>query len=155
MNSLVVYYTKTGVCKTVAENVSSILSCNTIELQDNMNFKGIIGFMKSGHYSIKKKSVSIKPISVNLTEYDNIIIISPIWAGYMTPTVRSFITQYKSDINNADIIFTSAAGNNEKAFNDFKEYFNEANYIEFTKKNVQNNNYLTDLNRFLENNKVN
>lgn len=155
MNSLVVYYTKTGVCETVAHNISSILSCDNIELKDNMNFKGIIGFMKSGHYSIKKKLVSIKPITVNISDYDNILIISPIWAGYMTPSVRTFITQYQNDITNANIIFTSASGKNEKAFIDFKQYFKNANYIEFTKKDILNNNYQKQLKTFLENNKVN
>jgi hypothetical protein len=83
----IVYFTRTGTSKGVVEKLSNKLSCEAIQVTDNMNWKGIIGFIKAGYYSQKNKSVEIK-IHGNLDDAEEFIVVSPLWAGGLAPAIR-------------------------------------------------------------------
>jgi len=59
MNYKVVYFTRTGNSKRVAEKIANKLSCETIQITDNINWKGILGFLKGGYYSSKNRNVGV------------------------------------------------------------------------------------------------
>jgi len=90
MNYKVVYFTRTGNSKRVAEKIAAALSLETAEIKDNMNWKGILGFIRGGYYASKDKSVEIQ-LTRNVDDADELIVVSPIWAGKLVPAVRAFL----------------------------------------------------------------
>ncbi len=90
MKIKVVYFTRTGNSKRIAEKISEKLLCDAIELKDTMNWKGVFGFIKGGYYAVKKKAVSINT-SKELGEFDALIIVSPLWADGIVPAVRGLL----------------------------------------------------------------
>lgn len=90
MNYKVVYFTRTDTSKKVAEKIASKLSCEAIEITDNKNWKGILGFIKGGYYASTNKDVDIK-IHGNLEGTDELIVVTPLWAGGGTPAIRTFL----------------------------------------------------------------
>jgi len=90
MNYKVVYFTRTGNSKRVAEKIANKLSCETIQITDNINWKGILGFLKGGYYSSKNRNVEIK-IKGNLEGADELIVVTPLWAGEIAPAIKAFI----------------------------------------------------------------
>jgi flavodoxin len=90
VNYKVVYFTRTGTSKRVAEKIANKLSCETIQITDNMNWKGILGFIKGGYYASKNKSVDIK-IHGNLDAADKLIVVTPVWAGGVVPAIKVFL----------------------------------------------------------------
>ena len=89
MNYKVVYFTRTGTSKIVAEKIANKLSCEVIQITDNMNWKGMVGFIKGGYYATKNKAVDIK-IRGNLADADELIVVSPLWAGGVVPAIKTF-----------------------------------------------------------------
>lgn len=87
MSYKVVYFTRTGTSRKIAEKIADKLTCEIIEISDNMKWNGIIGFIRGGYYSVTDKQIDYH-LKGNITEYDDIIAVSPMWAGKPAPTMR-------------------------------------------------------------------
>ncbi|WP_026884823.1 flavodoxin family protein [Clostridium akagii] len=96
MNYKVVYFSKTGNSKRVAEKIGDKLSCEVTEITDNQDWKGVLGFLKGGYYAMTKKNVEIK-INKKSTDADEIIVVSPLWASGVAPAIKSFLETTKLD----------------------------------------------------------
>jgi multimeric flavodoxin WrbA len=90
MKYKVVYFSRTGTSKKVAEKIADKLSCEIIQIKDNMNWKGIFGYIKAGFYSSTDREVKIE-IQGNLDAADELIVVGPIWAGGVASAVRTFL----------------------------------------------------------------
>lgn len=90
MNYKVIYFTRTGNSRRVAEKIANKLSLEAIEITDNMNWQGISGFIKGGYYASKNKDVEIK-IPENLDDSEELIVVTPLWAGKVAPAISTFL----------------------------------------------------------------
>jgi hypothetical protein len=86
----VVYFTRTNYSKSIAEKIAKKLSCEAIQITDNKNWKGFLGFMKAGFYSSINKPVEIEILG-NIKAADETIVVAPLWAGGIAPAVRAFL----------------------------------------------------------------
>ena len=112
MSYKVVYFSRSGVSKRVAEKIAKKLSCSSIEITDNMNWKGIIGFLKGGYYAARNKDVEIK-INGSIVESDEIILITPLWAGGPAPAIRTLLKNIPSE--KVHLVVTADGSNVEKS----------------------------------------
>jgi flavodoxin len=90
MNYQVVYFTRTGNSRRVAEKIANGLSLPALEITDNMNWKGISGFIRGGYYASKDKDVEIK-IPPKLDDSAELIVVTPLWAGKAAPAISTFL----------------------------------------------------------------
>lgn len=104
MNYKVVYFTRTGTSKRIAEKIADKLSCETIQITDNKNWKGIFGFIKAGYYSSTNRAVDIKT-SEKIEADDELVVVSPMWAGGITPAVKKFLET--TPIDKVHLVITS------------------------------------------------
>ncbi len=140
--SLIVYYTRTNTSTIISNFLCETENYDTVQLTDNENWKGIFGFIHAGKKSYKLEKVKYNPLSINFNEYDNIVLISPIWANFMTPTIRSFVEDYKSELTNkVSMIFHAAGSADQKAIEDFKRYFPNAKCLSLVKKKIKTGEY--------------
>ncbi|MFA9422107.1 MAG: flavodoxin family protein [Sedimentibacter sp.] len=87
MNYKVVYFTRTENSKRIAEKIANKLSCEIIQVTDDMNWNGPAGYIKAGYYSVQNKSVTIS-INGNLEGADEFIVVAPLWAGGIPPAIK-------------------------------------------------------------------
>ncbi len=113
MKALVVYYSRTGTTKTVAEAISKELRCDLEEIIDEKNRTGVLGWLGGGKDASQKKLTQIKPIKHSPKNYDLVVVGSPIWAGLMAPALRTYLSQNKPSNIAA---FCTMGGNNPGAF---------------------------------------
>lgn len=104
MNYQVLYFTRTGHSKRIAEKIAKMLDIEAIEIRDHMNWRGVIGYIKAGFYSTVDKKVSIT-LSRALDEQKPYIVVAPLWAGGIAPAVRAFFRVYPKE--KAHLIVTS------------------------------------------------
>ncbi|HOC03286.1 MAG TPA: flavodoxin [Candidatus Ratteibacteria bacterium] len=105
---LVIFYSRTGITKKVAEKIADILSCDIEEITDLKNRRGIKGFIVGIKDSIRKNTTKIKPVEKNPSDYSMVIIGTPVWALSMAPAIRTYIYHNKSKFN--DVAFFCTAG---------------------------------------------
>lgn len=106
MTGSVVYFSRSGNSKRVAEQIASKLNFTLIALEDQMNWNGFIGYMKAGYYTIKNKPVPMS-LSPQITDKTNLIVVSPLWAGGPAQVVRQFLNE--QPIESVSLILTSNA----------------------------------------------
>lgn len=109
---LVVYYSRSGATKKVAENIAAGLKCDIEEIQDTKNRKGIIGLIRSGYEAVTKKTTIIKKTKKNPSNYDIVIVGTPIWASTISSAVRTYILENKSKFK-AIAFFCTFSGSGE------------------------------------------
>ncbi|MGO1580311.1 MAG: flavodoxin family protein [Peptoniphilaceae bacterium] len=88
----VCYFTRTENSKRIAEKIANKLSCQLIEVKDNMDWSGVSGFAKGGLYASRDKDVEIS-LSQDLGSYDELIIVSPLWAAKVAPAIRMLLKE--------------------------------------------------------------
>ena len=93
MKSLVVYYTRTGNAKFVAETIAAELGSDTEEIVDQKKRAGPLGWVSAGRDSTQEKETQITPTKFSPQNYDLIVIGTPIWAWRPTPAIRTYIRQ--------------------------------------------------------------
>lgn len=104
MSYKVVYFTRTGNSRRVAEKIAKALSLEAIEITDDINWKGVFGFLKGGYYATQNKDVTIK-IPTNLDDADELIVVTPLWAGKVAPAIRTFLKT--QPLENIHLVVTS------------------------------------------------
>jgi flavodoxin len=93
MKSLVVYYTRTGKTKFVAETIATQLGADIEEIVDLKKRAGTLGWIMSGKDASRKSLTGIAPTRKAPADYDLIVIGTPIWAWSPTPAIRTYISQ--------------------------------------------------------------
>ena len=100
----VIYYTRTNNSKRAAEKISSKLSCDLVQITDNINWQGLFGYLKAGFYSMTNKHVDIEFLD-NLDAVEETIIVGPLWAGGLASALRTLLNQYPR--NKVHLVVTS------------------------------------------------
>jgi len=93
MQMLIVYYSRTGYTKKVAEALSRELGCDAEELVDTANRSGPIGWLNSGREGSMRKLTKLQPIKKDPSQYDLLVIGTPVWSFNMSSPVRTYITE--------------------------------------------------------------
>jgi len=117
---LVVYYSRTGYTKKVAEEIAAVMGCDIEEIIDTKDRSGIFGYIGSGRDAMKKNLTVIKAIRNDPANYDTIIIGTPVWAGLMSAPVRTYIVQNKGKLKNAAFFCTMGGRGDKKTFADME-----------------------------------
>ena len=106
MKSLVVYNTRTGNTKFVAQTIAAQLGSDIEEVVDQKKRAGPLGWMSAGRDSTQEKEAEIAPTKLSPQNYDLIIIGTPIWAWRPTPAIRSYIKQNDLSGKKVALFFT-------------------------------------------------
>jgi flavodoxin len=106
MKSLVVYYTRTGNAKFVAETIAAELGSDIEEVVDLKKRAGKIGWMSAGKDATQEKQTQIGPTTRVPQDYDLIILGTPIWAWKPTPAIRTYIAKNDLSGKNVALFFT-------------------------------------------------
>ena len=118
MKILIVYYSKTGHCRKVAEILKEKLSADIEEIKMVNPFKkDKPQYMKLGFQAWTKVKPPIKPLSVMTTDYDLVILGSPTWNWRPSSPVRTFFSSYPL---NKVALWLTAGGDGLKAMGRFK-----------------------------------
>lgn len=111
MKTLVVYYSRSGNTSKIAHEIADSLECDVEEIKDTKKRSGIIGWLKSANDARKQSLTTIEPIRFESSQYDLLIIGTPIWAGHVSTPVRTYIHQHQANFNNV-AFFCTAGGDN-------------------------------------------
>lgn len=93
MKTIVVYYSRTGSNKYLAEKIARSLNCDIERIVPLFR-----PFFFVAISSLLKKSLHIKAIKHNIEEYDKIILCGPVLMGTLISPLRGFIRKYEKNI---------------------------------------------------------
>ena len=95
MKHLVVYYSRTGTTKKVAQIICSQLQADCEELIDTKKRTGILGFLRAGREVGAKALTTLQEPQYNPQDYNVVILGTPVWRNSISTPIRTYISQYK------------------------------------------------------------
>lgn len=122
MKKIVVYYSYTGNTKKIADMIKEKLNCDVLELTPKIPFSTDYQTVVDEYQnnSIDNKEVEINDININLNDYEEIIIGTPVWWYTISPVVVTFLKKY--DLSGKVVIpFATNAGWLGKIFKDVQK----------------------------------
>jgi flavodoxin len=120
MKHIVIYYSHSGITKIVATKIAQILNCEIEEIIDYKNHQGIIGWFVAGKDAVMKNLTKINTIKKDISLYDNIIIGTPVWAGNVTPAIRTFVTNYYPKFKKVTFFCTMGGAGSNRVFKELE-----------------------------------
>jgi len=88
---LLVYYSRTGFTRRVAEEINKRLECDVCELQEEHPRGGIAGYLRSAFEAYTGHLPALRELEYELGKCALLIVGSPIWAGRVCAPVRAFL----------------------------------------------------------------
>jgi len=120
--AIIIYYTRTGNTKTVAEAIRDEFDCDLQEIRDLKDRSGIAGFI-GGMIDVKINTITdIQPKSTDLNNYDLIIFCSPTWGMKLTPAIRTFMETADLKNKKVFVVVTATGKMKEKTFKETADY---------------------------------
>lgn len=105
MTFAVVYFSKSGVTATVAAQLAGRLGAES-EAVRRAETGGIFTFVKDIAQSLSGGQPDIKPLELDITAFDHVVIGSPVWAGHLSAPAVSFVAHYGGGIRSASAFIT-------------------------------------------------
>lgn len=153
MQALVVYYSRTGCTRKVANELSKELGCDIEEIADNEDRSGPMGFLKSGRQAKSKEIIEIQPVRKDPSQYDMVIIGTPVWAMFMSSPVRAYIHENKDRLKKVAFFITLGNIGAEQALKDLSEFCGKEAVatLTVTTRDLSKGYYMDNLKKFTEN----
>jgi len=124
MRVLVVFYSKTGNTKRIAEEISKILNADIEELYATRDRKGITGFILSGMNARLKRKANLRKTEKDPSLYDLVILGTPTWANTMSTPIRTYIHHNSNSFEKVAFFVISGLGRVKSAIGISKDMAN-------------------------------
>ena len=95
MKTIVVYYSLEGNTAYAAEKIAAALGADTLRLQPKKAYpsSGFQKFFWGGKSAVMAEKPALEPYAFRAEDYDCVILGFPVWAGNVTPPIRTFVSE--------------------------------------------------------------
>lgn len=128
MKSLVVYYTRTGNARFVAETIAAEIGADAEEVIDMKKRSGVLGYLSGGKAARQGKETQIAPSKKSPADYDLIIVGTPIWAARPTPAVTTYLKKNNLSGKKVAVFFTQG-GKKPQGIEQIKALMPNSEYV--------------------------
>lgn len=130
MKKLFIYYSYTGSGDLVSESFKSNgFDVRKVSEEKKMPKSFFCGMMVGGFRATAKKKGKLVDYNPDVSEYDEIVIGSPIWNARTTPVTNAILEQTKFEGKKLTFVFYSGSGEGKKAEKKIKKLFPNATII--------------------------
>lgn len=120
MKTAIVYYSQSGNCTYVANEITKYLEADVVKIEPEKAYpdKGFKKFFWGGKSAVMGETPTLVPYEFDASAYDVIIIGYPVWAGTFAPPIRTFVESNRSVLLGKKVcaFASSSGGNADKSF---------------------------------------
>ena len=113
---LVVYYSRSGTTRIIAESLSKAFKCDVEEIVEVEDRVGFFGYVRSLVEAMRKRPSAIARGKGDPSSYDLIIIGKPVWAWSVSSPVRAYLMANKECLPQVAFFCTLGGRGSESAF---------------------------------------
>ncbi|MCY6379672.1 flavodoxin family protein [Hoeflea prorocentri] len=118
---LVVYYSLSGHTRQVAEAVAELTGADIEMLQDVKRRSGLFGYIRSAIEAVRERKPAIRPTEFDPSQYDLVVIGTPVWAGKICAPMRTYLVDTVSDFPPVAFLCCQGGNGAEKVFRQMSE----------------------------------
>ena len=122
MKTLIVYYTLEGNTHYAAKKIASQLDADVLRVKPVKTYprKGFRKFLWGGKSAVMAETPELEPYTFDASAYDRIVFGFPVWAGNVTPPLRTFIKENDLSVKRFAAFACQSGAGAEKAFEKLK-----------------------------------
>lgn len=121
MKILITYYSRTNITERVAKKIQENLDCDIEEIIDLKDRSGLLGWIKSLFDAIRQNPTDIKTIEKNPSDYDLVIIGTPVWASTMASATLTYLKENKEKFKDVSFFCTCGSSGYNETFSKMEE----------------------------------
>ncbi len=106
MKALIVYYSRTGATRGVAQELKQRLDADLVEITSPRFQAGPFGYLRAGFDSVRGKLPPIEFPEVDFSAYDLVLVGAPIWTSYPALPARTFFSKASTLGTETALFFT-------------------------------------------------
>ena len=115
-NILVVYYSRTGNTRRLAQAIASALHCDIEEIGEARERSGFVEFIKSFFEAIRGHHAPIEAVRHDPAAYNLLVVGTPVWAGSVSTPIRSYLAIHKNSFPDVAFFCTLEHAGSDGAF---------------------------------------
>ena len=148
---LVVYYSRTNHTHKVAERIALGLGATMERILDARNRRGALGYLRSGREATMKRSGQIRPVMEDPSEYDLVILGSPVWSWSLSSPMRSYVIAQKESLRNVAFFCTEGGSGGQRLFGQLETLCGKAPVatLEITEGELKSGDYAGKADEFI------
>lgn len=113
---LVVYYTRTGTTQQLARWIAAAVDADLDRIVDRARRSGVLGYLRCGWEAGLQRLVPIDPPVRDPTQYDLVIVGTPIWGASVSSPVRSYLEAHRNELRTVAFFCTEGGRGDQRAF---------------------------------------
>lgn len=113
---LVVYYSRSGTTRRIAEMLAHDLSADIEAIQEqgeHVARAGVRGYVRSLMDALRRRQVKVMPATHDVSAYDVIVVGSPVWASHASAPALSWLREQGGNIRHL-ALFCTLGGSSSK-----------------------------------------
>jgi flavodoxin len=149
---LVCYYSHTGHTQKIAELIAESVGADVERIIDEKSREGALGYLTAGRDAMLKRQSRIQPAMKDPSQYDLIILGTPIWAWNLSPPMRTYISDHKAKFNQVAFFCTEGGSGGNRAFQQMANLIGTQPVatLELTETDLKRDSYKGKLDGFVE-----
>ncbi len=112
---LVVYYSRTGHTKQLAERIAERLGADLEQIAERRSRSGILGYLRSTYETLRERLPEIGPTR-DPARYRMVLVGTPIWDMSPSSPVRSYLMRHQGALRSTAFFCTCGGSGADKAF---------------------------------------
>jgi hypothetical protein len=90
---LIVYYSRSGNSRIVADTLTEYLACPVEQIQSTKNREGFLGVFTCVLDQLLDRDDILEPLKKDPKNFNPVILVSPVWIGKLSSPARTFLKQ--------------------------------------------------------------
>lgn len=125
---LVVYYSRTGHTRRVAQEIAATLRADIEEIVDPENRLGLLGYLRSGRQAFFGQEADIREPLKDPAGYDLVIVGTPVWNWSLSAPVRAYLARRQQRLARPPVAFflTEGGSGEQRVFGQMEELVGKA-----------------------------
>lgn len=121
MKTLIAYYSNTGNTRSVAEAIAVECSGDIESIIDLKNRSRGLGYFLAGMDSLLGRKTLIKQPEKCPSQYELVVLGTPVWGWNMTPAIRSYLTQQSNEFPHVAFFCTEGGTGEKRVFQEMAD----------------------------------
>jgi len=118
---LVVYFSRTGHTRRIAEEIARRCDADVEGIEEARSRRGFFGYLRSAREAYKKVAVEIQPLRYAPSSYDVVVLGTPVWAGHLSSPMRAFLRAHAAEIASCALFCTLGGSGAERTLAEMAE----------------------------------
>jgi flavodoxin len=116
--ALVVYFSRTGYTRKIAEDIAARCGADIEGIQDVRDRSGMWGYLRSAREALGKRLIDIRPPIRNPSDYNVVILGTPVWASNICSPMRAYVTTHREEFRQVAFFCTQGGSGAKKVLDD-------------------------------------